>query len=944
MRSAYTERTVFKEQRPQGKTIAMHALGYLFRCVLVLLCSYGCVRTVFDSVGAELPRGTLFTACTVFCALFCLLSLSVKTAAAGCAVTLIGAFFTLHFKGGAVKTVLAMVGATVNAWYRRLDGLGYRVPPADERFADMLNEIGSTEEEMYLWGAVFASLVICAAVTGMSARRIRLIPLLLSMLSVCMYFVLYGANKDSTGPALAAVAVAGMSAMFYYENLFANKRAVREALGGDEKSPALKRETAYTVRIHSELGGFFGMSAALLMAVLITVPALTAGPMRDIPAVSGMIDRASEVVNAAADGNFLGTDGLTYIGNGALNQRDTRLSHRKIGGAPVLSVSADLNIPVYLRGWTGVDYIEDKWKSASYSRMSEYRAIFGGGFSAELLTNELLTAVDPKLTELPNDAKYAPYEDFGYVIAPVHVMRLKKADGDMLLPSYTDPKTNLLGYGTGIRHTAGYLSYYEGIFTSRGLASDEPYTVVAQLPLTPTAETLMNVSLLVRHYGEQRETVSAIRALLSRGADEDEIRNEYLLLMAEKADTRQKTTLSGRYSFPEGSNTLAYRYVHSMSDTERSGVDALIDSMNSYNNYVYANYITVCENYEAFVELANRIIAESGTEAAYTYPGRHRVVESVINYLSANMTYTLTPAEPSSERTYYNSADTFLFDTNEGYCVQYATSAVMLLRCLGIPARYATGYIADTFEPSAANAPGVYTATVTEDQAHAWIEVYYDYYGWIQYEATAPFVTETTVIPPVGEGTDGEQKETDPAPDTSADEVTETDSEVTNTGDTVTEPEGISAGALAAIISAVTFSVLLLGFLIAKHRADRAHEKLTAALEAVRRGGVSPEEKSLTAGMLCDIIFKLLRIEGLTPDTAETPTRFFARADQKLSSVTGIDFAAVLAAVQAYEFGGAATDKQLFTLARCAETLYLYETEGKGKIKGVYIKYFVIAT
>ena len=513
MRPVYTERTVFEELRPSGKIRTLRALGYFFRCVLVLLCSYGCVRTVFDSVGAYLPSGVLFWACVIFCTLFCLFSLHAKTAAAGCGVTLIGAFAALSLKGGVAKTVCAMVGAVVNAWYLRLDGLGYRVVPVGERIADILSEIGSTEEEMYLWGAVFASLIICAAVTALSVRRVRLIPLLLTLLSICVYFVLYGANTNNAGPALVTVSVVAMSAMCYYENLFANKRAVRESYGADERSPSLKQVTAYTVRVHSEFGGFFGMAAALVMAVLITVPAMTVGPMKDIPALSGMIDRAAEVVNAAANGYFPDKDGFAYIGNAALNQRDTESSPRESDGEPVLSVSADINIPVYLRGWTGVDYVGDKWKSASYSRMNEYRSTFGKGFSAELLTNELLFAVDPSLTELPVGAEYAVHGDFGYVIAPVHITKLTKADGDMLLPSYTDPKVNLLRYGTDIRHTANYSSYYEGIFTSRGLAFDDPYTVKAHLSLTPTEETLMNISLLVRYYNEQRETVSAIRSL-----------------------------------------------------------------------------------------------------------------------------------------------------------------------------------------------------------------------------------------------------------------------------------------------------------------------------------------------------------------------------------------------------------------------------------------------
>lgn len=79
------------------------------------------------------------------------------------------------------------------------------------------------------------------------------------------------------------------------------------------------------------------------------------------------------------------------------------------------------------------------------------------------------------------------------------------------------------------------------------------------------------------------------------------------------------------------------------------------------------------------------------------YTARHMMVMAVIDYLSENMVYTLSPVVPSPTRDYVNAADTFLFDTQEGYCVQFATSAVMMIRSLGIPARYAEGYIASDF-------------------------------------------------------------------------------------------------------------------------------------------------------------------------------------------------------------------------------------------------------
>ncbi len=71
----------------------------------------------------------------------------------------------------------------------------------------------------------------------------------------------------------------------------------------------------------------------------------------------------------------------------------------------------------------------------------------------------------------------------------------------------------------------------------------------------------------------------------------------------------------------------------------------------------------------------------------------------------------------------------FLEEAETGYCVHFATSAVVLLRAAKIPARYVTGYLAHC-------RPGE-TVTVTADTAHAWAEYYEPQLAcWIPLEAT----------------------------------------------------------------------------------------------------------------------------------------------------------------------------------------------------------------
>ncbi len=90
--------------------------------------------------------------------------------------------------------------------------------------------------------------------------------------------------------------------------------------------------------------------------------------------------------------------------------------------------------------------------------------------------------------------------------------------------------------------------------------------------------------------------------------------------------------------------------------------------------------------------------------------------------------YTLTvPAPPEGREV----ADYFLFDLKRGYCDYYATSLVVLARAAGLPARVVMGYIGGVFDPDLGR------FAVRERDAHAWAEIYFPEYGWIEFEPTA---------------------------------------------------------------------------------------------------------------------------------------------------------------------------------------------------------------
>jgi hypothetical protein len=101
----------------------------------------------------------------------------------------------------------------------------------------------------------------------------------------------------------------------------------------------------------------------------------------------------------------------------------------------------------------------------------------------------------------------------------------------------------------------------------------------------------------------------------------------------------------------------------------------------------------------------------------------YRFATNVIAYLHRHERYTVDPPPPGGL-----PLISFLFATHAGYCQQYAGAMALLLRLRGVPARVAVGFT------SGAVRRGVYH--VTDLDAHAWVEVYFPGWGWVDFDPT----------------------------------------------------------------------------------------------------------------------------------------------------------------------------------------------------------------
>lgn len=182
----------------------------------------------------------------------------------------------------------------------------------------------------------------------------------------------------------------------------------------------------------------------------------------------------------------------------------------------------------------------------------------------------------------------------------------------------------------------------------------------------------------------------------------------------------QETGSENGYTTYQGYNLSDFL---SVLDTVSAG--GFDDLLGEYGAYAESTYMYVPEDkIPRIVELCNTSGVRKGNYTAAT--------NFIISTLNEMTTYTTSPGNAPSG---VDIAEYFLFDSGKGFCQQYATTAALMYRLLGLPSRYVTGYMV-TPSDFYKNSDGTYTAIATDEKAHAWVEVYVDGTGWIPTEVT----------------------------------------------------------------------------------------------------------------------------------------------------------------------------------------------------------------
>ena len=184
-------------------------------------------------------------------------------------------------------------------------------------------------------------------------------------------------------------------------------------------------------------------------------------------------------------------------------------------------------------------------------------------------------------------------------------------------------------------------------------------------------------------------------------------------------------------------------------------LDHFRDIKNLYREFVYNTYTKLPDEgldriKDDFLEKNNELGISSLQDA----------IDYTKEYLHRRTRYDISPGKlPEGE----DFVEYFIYENQIGYCSHYASAATIMLRAMGYPARYVEGYKVDlemdenTVQINTLDKQliKVYSNGRSEERevpvieiyakdynAHAWVEVYKDSYGWVPVEFTPGLYTE----------------------------------------------------------------------------------------------------------------------------------------------------------------------------------------------------------
>lgn len=701
----------------------------------------------------------------------------------------------------------------------------------------------------------------------------------------------------------------------------AERKKAKKALRKEKKAESSDRTELRAEKLHrkhvSFMGGFAGAGTMAIVILALIIPMSTvSGNFRVIDSINNRVQIVRTYVTAYLKGNDVDLNQLYAYEIDDLAPRKLTFEPLEFKDRRLFRVESVTDNNIYLRSWIGTDFDfeTEEWTSADTDTVLAYRERFGDEFTPDEITHSFYKYVYPSSTVIEEDNVYKNFQSDGFTVQKVNVWRVSGKSLLLFVPTHMNTDTGLTAYGSMDDPDYKYSRYFDGVYSSRFYKYGSGYGTVSYVTAFNRADSGDGLDDSVRYWRLSKE---CILSSLDRELTEGDI--DTILYDFEEKVKEEGLDYTG-VSLPE-------RYFLSMSEEEKAELISSFETEESYSAYAAEKYTEKSSN-DAIASLAESIKAsalETDDDGVLT---ENDLAMAVVNYFRTNYTSTLTPSK--NKYTGDKSVlEAFLTDVKEGYCTHFATAAAAILREYGLPVRYVEGLVASDFtDASVAASP--YRSYVNDSDASAWIEVYTEGIGWVQYEVTPGELCEgmydgksATVIDEPDSDTDKDDT-SHFGPDEKHETVQDVLDRLGLTGEKQPDESDLQWFLRRTIPFAVAILILYLIFLVLRFfykKAQKALGERYSVIEKVQNPDsvTNPNiDYAALTKKINEMILEVFELVGEGPEKGELPAAYAERLRENYSELSNIDPCEVFSYMEKAEFGHGIGFEEA---DRCAEYL-----------------------
>lgn len=188
----------------------------------------------------------------------------------------------------------------------------------------------------------------------------------------------------------------------------------------------------------------------------------------------------------------------------------------------------------------------------------------------------------------------------------------------------------------------------------------------------------------------------------------------YSYYASDQAESLMAAYMSGFYDMSD----------NGLSEEEKDIYVSKTELWKKYSQFVSEAYTDYPDELSNLTELCDQI------GNMYSFSSAD-LAEKINAKFEERLSYTLNPGAKPEDKDFVE----YFIESGKGFCVHFASTATLIYRRFGYPARYVEGYAIPESEFKIQQ-DGTYKAVVKDDMAHAWCEVFDQNMGWMVREHT----------------------------------------------------------------------------------------------------------------------------------------------------------------------------------------------------------------